>query len=224
MASSYTVVGTSVTSSTPDDPSLCRVTGYLRDIHGNALRGREITVRNLYTPAAVDETTLIMQEHQQVRSDSTGRVQFDVYQGATIRIELPGRLNEIVQEVVVPEAASIDLVGLVFPYVDTVVFDDESYAADVDEQFTLDITGTLSNGEEASTSLTSAIEWEISDEDVIERVNTNTFRALSAGTATITMVDVDTASMDEYLEPDGDVIQFLTHPTITLDSIVITVT
>ncbi len=223
MAVSYTVVGTAVSSTTPDDPSLCRVTGYLKDIHGNAIRGREITVRNIYTPAAVGSSTLILQEHQQVRSDSTGKVQFDLYQGATVRIEMPGRLSEIVKEVVVPEAASIDLIGLIFPYLESVTFDEDTYAAVVEEQFTIGFTGLLSNGEEASASLASALTWEISDEDVLERVGGGTFRALSAGTATVTISDVDFESMDEYVEPDGDVISFIDHPTITYDTITITV-
>ena len=224
MASSYTVTGAELTGSVADDPALCRVTGYLRDIHGNVLKGWKLTVSNLCVPAAVGSTTLILKEHQEVRASSTGKVVFDLYQGATIRIEMPGRVNEIVKEVVVPTETSIDLVGLVFPYLESVTFDDGATAtATVEEQFTLDITGLLSNGEEASASMISALEWSIDDEDVLERVSGSTFRALATGVAVVTITDVDTDEMTEYQEPDGDAVVFLSHPTITLDSITITV-
>ncbi len=93
----------------------------------------------------------------------------------------------------------------------------------MDEQFTLDITAALSNGDEAGSSVAGALEISIDDESVLEQVSGLTFLALTSGTAVITIDDVDTDSIEEYQEPDGDVIERLQHPTITLDSITVTV-
>lgn len=225
MANSSTIIGTQLTASAASDPDMCRVTGYFKDIHGNALKGREIVVRHLYIPAAIGADTLVLQESNTVRSNSDGQVQFDLYQGATVRIEIKNRLQEVVLEVEVPEQTSIDLVGLVYPYLTEIVFDDgASYSAAVDEAFTLDLTGTLSNGEELITGLGSACTYSIDDEDVVEQVAGNSFRALAAGTAIITISDVDTDELRIYQEPDGDPIERLAHPTITLPSITVTVT
>lgn len=221
--SSSSVTGTALTGSEATDASMCRVTGYLRNLHGVALKGREISVRNIYIPAAVGSDTLILEELSQIRADSTGKVVFDLYQGSTVRIEMPGRLGEIVKTVKVPEETSIALIGLVYPYAVSVSFDDEDHEAVLGEQFNLDVTGLLSNGEEIGPHLTSALTFSISDEDVLEHVGGVTFRALTAGSVTVTITDLDTDSLPEYQEPDGDVIELLSHPTITFDSIPVTV-
>ena len=218
------LTATQLGGSEASDASLCRVSGYIKDIHGNALPGREIVVRNIYVPAAVSDDTLILNEVQQVRSNSSGYVQFDLYQGATVRVELPGRLSEFSRTCVVPEETSIDLIGFIFPYLLSVVFDDDTLDVDVGEQFTPDITATLSNGEESESSLGSALTFSISDEDVLEHTGGLNFTALSSGTATITITEVDTDAVTDYQEPDGDPIERLSHPTITLDFITVTVT
>tara|TARA_Y100000310_G_scaffold294889_1_gene325737 strand:- start:3312 stop:3983 length:672 start_codon:yes stop_codon:yes gene_type:complete len=221
----YTVTGTKVSSGTETSADMCRVSGYLKDLHGDALVSQELTIRNIYIPAAVGADTVILSEHQQVRSDGDGYVEFDLYQGATVRIEIPGRVVDLIRTLEVPEEDSIDLVAFLFPYLTDISFDDgASLSAEVDELFTLEITANLSNGEEAGASVPSALEISIDDEDVIEKVANLSFRALKAGTAVITIDDVDTDKVTEYQEPDGDVIERLSHPSITLDSITVTVT
>ena len=173
----------------------------------------------------VSSDTVILREHQQVQSDTSGYVEFDLIQGATVRIEFPGRVVEMVRTVTVPAQANIDFVALVFPYLSEVTFDDgPTYATTVGQKFTLDVTGLMSNGEEAGDSLPGALTVEVDDETVLMRSSTLTFRALKAGIAIITISDVDTSAMAEYQEPDGDPIVHLNHPTITLDSITVTVT
>jgi hypothetical protein len=221
----YTVTGVKLTTSTPTDPDLCRISGYLKDLHGNALVGQEITIRNIAIPAAVGADTLVLNELHQVRSSSTGYVEFDLFQGATVRVELPGRAQDLVRTLVVPEEDSIDLVAFIFPYLVSVEFDDgATYSADVDEVFTLDITGTMTSGEEAVEGLASALDIDIDDETVLQQVTGTSFRALKAGTAVITITDVDTDDVKEYQEADGGVIERLQHPAITLDAITVTVT
>jgi len=222
---SYTIVGTALSSSGEADASMCRISGYVKDMHGDALVGQELKIRNIAIPAAVGADTMILQELHQVRADGDGYFEFDLYQGATVRVEIPGREQDLIRTMVVPEESSIDLIAWLFPYLTDITFDDgATLSAEVDEQFTLEITANMSNGEEAGTSVPSALEISIDDEDVVEKVANLTFRALKAGTAVITIDDVDTDKITEYQEPDGDVIERLQHPSITLDSITVTVT
>jgi hypothetical protein len=221
---SYTIVGTALTGSEAD-ADMCRISGYVKDLHGDSLVSQELKIRNIAKPAAIGADTLVMQELHQVRSDSSGYFEFDLYQGATVRVEIPGRETDLVFEAVVPEETSINLIAWIFPYITEISFDDgATYAADVDELFTLEITSTLSNGEEAGASVAGALEISIDDEDIIEQVSNLSFRALSVGTAVITLTGVDTDDIIEYQEADGDVIERLQHPEITLDSITVTVT
>tara|TARA_Y100000034_G_scaffold56324_1_gene68996 strand:- start:1292 stop:1963 length:672 start_codon:yes stop_codon:yes gene_type:complete len=220
----YTITGTSISSSSSAEADMCRVSGYLKDLHGSAMVSSKITVRNLHIPAAVGADTLVINEHQAVRADGDGYLEFDLYQGATVRIEIPGRESDLIRTVVVPSESSIDLVALVFPYITEIEFDDGSdLDADVGESFTLDITTSMSDGEEAGSSVIGALTIEISDEDVVKQVENLTFRALKAGSATVEITDVDTDEVKEYQESDGDVIERLQHPDITLPTITITV-
>jgi hypothetical protein len=221
---SSTILATALGGGDASDASFCRVSGYLKDIHGNVLPGREIVVRNLYIPAAVGSDTLILNELQKVRTNSAGLLQFDVYQGAEVRIELPGRLSEFSRTVTVPEELSADIIDLVFPYLTSVTFDDASLEAEVGEQFIPDATALISNGEELENGFASALSFTISDEAVVEHTGGLSFTALAEGTATITISDVDTDVIVIYQEPDGDVIERLNPPAITLNSIDITVT
>tara|TARA_Y100000310_G_C20573862_1_gene759460 strand:- start:261 stop:932 length:672 start_codon:yes stop_codon:yes gene_type:complete len=220
----YTIVGTAIGSASEVAADMCRVSGYIIDIHGDALVSQELKVRNIAMPMAVGASTIVLQELQQIRSDSDGYVEFDLYQGSTVRVEIPGRETDLIRTMAVPEEDTIDLVAWLFPYITEISFDDgATYSADVDEQFTLEITTTLSNGEEPASSIAAALEISIDDESVLEHVSGLTFLALSTGTAVITIDDVDTDDIDEYQEPDGDVIERLQHPTITFDSITVTV-
>ena len=223
MASSSTLTGTELSASEATDPSLCRISGYIMDAHGNALKGYAITVRHVYAPIAVGASTLVLNERQVVRTDSDGLLQFDAYQSSKLKIELPGRLLDLARVVNVPAASSADIIGLVFPYVASIAHDDSSdepLDKSVGDSFSLDLTGTLSDGEEVDVS--AYVTLESDDEDVVS-VSGTTLTAEGSGTATITVTDLDTDSMDIYKEADGDVIERLDHPDITFPEIEVSV-
>ncbi len=108
---SYTIVGTAIGSSSEVDADMCRVSGYITDIHGDSLVSQEIKVRNIARPLAIGSSTIVLQELQQIRSDSDGYVEFDLYQGATVRVEIPGRETDLIRTMLVPEEDTVDLVA-----------------------------------------------------------------------------------------------------------------
>jgi len=101
VANSKTVTASKIAAATATDPAVCRVSGYLRDIQNNILKAEAITIRHIYNPFAVGSDTLILQERLSVKSDSTGLITFDLYQGAIraeneierIRLFGPGKLR-----------------------------------------------------------------------------------------------------------------------------------
>ena len=214
MANSITLTISQITASAASDPSLCRVSGYLRDIHGNVLVGEKLVVRHKYDPAVVGSDTIILSEYQEVLSDDNGQVEFDLYRGATVDIELPNRTMDLVREALVPDVASIDLVDLAFPRLASVAWDDTSpVAASVDERFDLTVTGTITDG--STLDVTGDCTYVIDDETILQDMGGGSFLALLAGTTTVAVTEVDTDGMEIYQEPDGDVIARLDTPAIT---------
>jgi len=166
----------------------------------------------------------VLGEYQVVRSDSDGKVVFDAYKKSKVKIELPGRTLDLIREVNIPNAASAELVDIVFPYVASVAYDSDdeavSLAAGKSKKFT--ITATLSDGEtlDVTTSTTLA-----SSDTSVATASGATITAVSTGTANITVSSVDTDSLSISLEPDGDLIARVNEPTITKpDAAVVTVT
>ncbi len=214
MANSITLTVTRLGTTTADNPALCRVSGYLRDIHGNALPGEALTVRHVYNPIVVGTDTLILNEEQEVVSDGNGLVQFDLYREATVRIELPNRVLDLVREVTVPDASSVDLVALVFPYIVSVAFEDTSpVLASVGASLSLAAVATFSDGTEVDVSVQAT--YEVSDSDVLADLGAGAFSALAAGSATVSITAVDTDELTQYQDLDGEVLGRLDLPDIT---------
>ena len=223
MANSSTLTGTQISPSEAEDASLCRVSGYLHDIHGNAIKSQTITIRHIHAPMVYGSTITVLNERQSVRTDSSGLLQFDTYRQGKIKIELPGRILDLVRVCNVPDESSVSLVGILFPYIESVALDsdDETVSLSVDEDHTYTATATLSDGEELDVS--SVATFESSDEDVATFAS-QVITGVAAGTASVTITDIDTDGLEIYQEPDGDVISRLSEPSITFpDAVTVTV-
>ena len=78
MANASTLVGTPVSTAVASAPDLCRISGYLKDLHGNPLPGVGLMFVNTYNPLGIATNTLLLQERTTVRSDKNGYVEFDL--------------------------------------------------------------------------------------------------------------------------------------------------
>lgn len=187
-------------------PDLCTVSGILYDLHGSPLPGVGIRLRNISVPAAIGTTGLVLGGSRRVVSDEDGAVRFALIQGAQVHVEVPGREQDFVRTVTVPEEDAIDLVALLYPHLVSVAWEDDTAVSVSDgEQFSLVLTGTFSDGTTAD--VTSACTFEIGDEDAVMHVSGGTFRAVGTGSTTISVTAVDTDDLEVYQEPDGDVIE-----------------
>ncbi len=223
MSNASTLTGTAVTTAVATDSALCRVSGYLYDIHGNALPAQTITIRHMHVPMTYSSTIVVLKERQSVRTDSDGYLEFDAFRGGKIKIELPGRVLDLIRVCNIPSESSATLVGIMFPYIVSVALDsdDSSVSLSVGEQHSYTLTATLSDGEELDVSSYATLSS--SDEDVAT-VSSNKVTGVSAGTSDITITEIDTDSLEIYKEPDGDVISRAEEPDITFpDAVTVTV-
>jgi hypothetical protein len=219
MANASTLTGTQISTSEAEDASLCRVSGYLYDIHGNAIKSQTITIRHIHAPMVYGSTITVLNERQSVRTDSDGLLQFDTFRKGKIKIELPGRVLDLVRVCTIPDESSVSLVGILFPYIVSVTVSDDPSAVSISvgEEYTFTCVATLSNGEELDVSAATTLAS--SDEDVVTFSGAKA-TGVGAGTATITLDSVDTDSLEIYQEPDGDVIERLSEDDISFEGVV----
>lgn len=216
MANAYTISLTAIDPGAATDPDLCLVSGNVRSIFGAPIPGMVLYVRHLYSPLALGSDTLILLERQQVKSDRTGAISFNLLRGATVVIELPNR-PDIRFGAEVPDAASIDIADLILPYIASVAFDDSSpKAVAVGERFQLKTTATLSNGQ--LIDATPAVVLASSDSAIVLQESNGFFVALSAGSVTIELSSVDPVQLGIGVEPDGDTIVRVGVPATTFSA------
>lgn len=217
MANASTLVGTPVSTAAATSPDLCRVSGYLRDIHGAPLPGVGLMFVNTYNPLGIVTNTLLLQERTTVRSDKNGYIEFDLLRKACVTVNLPNLMTDVTLHLVVPDAASSELVNFLFPYLAEVQFVDASpLGVAIDEVVTLEVRGILSNLVELD--LTSTVVTLLSSNVAVLRpYSGHMFQGISAGTVAVSVDSVDTASLKLLLANDGTTpITLFEQPAIIL--------
>lgn len=193
---------------------LCTITGVFYGTNGLPLRGAALRVRNIYVPTAVGTDGLVLDGTRRIISDEDGVVSFTLIQGAQVRIEIPGREQEITRTVTVPATAECDLVALLYPYLVSVAWDDPGpLSQEVGDLFTIIATGTYSDG--VTENITRVCTFEKSVSDVVSGSG-GSLRAAVPGSTEVTITGVNTGSLSRYQLPNGDVISRLDAPAITL--------
>jgi hypothetical protein len=224
------MANTSTSSITPlaqpssTDPDLCTISGFLRNLQGEALKGWSIVIRSIYDPTGIAPDTMILQERLSFQADATGFMEFELLRGATVRVELPNLLNDFVLEVVIPDAASANLVDVLLPHVLSVAFVDTSpLAVAIDTSVEIALEATLSNGQVVA--VPSAAVVLLSDaEAVLTKLGGLVFRGLAAGGANVSVDSFDPDKIELRQTPAGGTIPLFDTPAVTLPAdLVVTV-
>jgi len=216
MGNTATISGLVLADALNSELSLCRISGFLKDVEGSPVKGFGITVRYLYNPIGIVSTVLVVNERRTYRSDNNGYIQFDLVQGAVVDIELPNRLTDHVLHCTVPSTVSSDIIDFLFPYVKSVAFVTTSpQAMSPGTDITIKAQAVLSNGvvvavDGASTTLVS------SDELIVAKMSGFVFSALTPGTVNITVSAFNPAPLLLLLQPDGTAVSLQAVPTPTL--------
>lgn len=224
MANASTVIGTPITTAVATDPDLCRISGYLKNAHGQPLKGWSFVLRYCYSPMGIITDTLILQERLTIKADASGYVEFDLLRNSQVALELPNLLPWIHKKLTVPDTASADLLDFLFPYLVSVEFCDTGpVSIVVGGGVTAKLEGTLSNGE-VVTVPGSAATYVSSDPAVLTPAAPPSFRALSAGVATVTVTAVDRSKIDMNEDRAGEPLVFFTLPAVSLPAAPLSVT
>jgi hypothetical protein len=226
MANSSTITGTPVGTAVATDPDLCRVSGYIKNVKGQPLAGQSFVLRYCYVPIGLGGDTLLLQERIPVKADKDGYVEFDLIRGAELTLELPNLLSDVFKELKVPDAASVDLMDFLFPYVETVKFaDTTALSIAVDERFSVKVVGVLSNGDEVDLT-TSNYTLSTSAPGVVDfhAGLGNYFIGVSPGAADITIIEANDDGLALNQTRDLEDLVFFGRPDPVIDPTPISVT
>lgn len=214
MSNSLTISLTAIVASAAAAPSLCRVSGYVRDVSGTVLPGVIIRVRHCYKPMTADGDSLILRERREFKTDSNGFVQFDVYRESTVHVTLDNR-EDLTLERDVPDASSIDLVAWLFPYIVSTVLDNPTpIALEVGGTESLTLTATMSDL--TTVTVPSSALTVTMGNSAISSVASGVLLGVAAGSTTATITDIDQSFLDSNKEPDDDPIVHISQPAPTL--------
>ena len=189
----FTVQGQTFSRPAATDPRLCRASGFFKDASGRARNDLDFIFVPLANPLIVDGDAVVGYQVQG-STDSDGYFQVDLYRTGSYRATMES-LEDIVREITVPDASSVNLVHLLFPVVDTVEFSPTSATVAVDA--TVDVTVTITT--------TSGVVLDPTDADVLFSTNDSDVATAqitddgllrimgrSAGSTTITATRADT--------------------------------
>jgi hypothetical protein len=206
-----------IVQSVGTDPNTCLVSGYLKNVSGNPLKGWSIEIRHLYNPTGIVTDTLVLQERLSFAADADGYVEFELIRGATVAVELPNLITDFRLQVEVPDAPTCALVDLLLPYVVSVDWVDAPGPLDisVDQVYEICLEATMSNGQVVPVPV-SAAAISSSDSGVLLRVSGHTFKGVAVGTANVSVDSFDPDKVSLREKPDGSPIYLLDVPAPTL--------
>lgn len=219
MANSSTFSGTPLPTAAASDPSLCRISGYLKNAHGQPLAGHHFVLKYCYVPMGLGTDTLLQQERLPIRADRNGYVEFDLLRGARVTSELPNLLPWVHKELTVPDAVSADLIDFLFPYLVSVAFKDPAAASiSVNQRINIEVEGTLSDGETVAIP-SAAVILESSNEAVLASWQLTYFTGLSPGTADVTITAINRERVDVNQDRRGNDLVFPSLPAVVLPGV-----
>jgi len=130
------------------DPRLCRCSGVFRDASGRPLEGLSLAIHPTcfndgqadLTPLIVDDDAVMLGSAILLKTDEDGYVVCDLYRGADVGIMVAG-FEHSWRRVRVPDAASVNVVHLLFPVVQSVTYDPDPVS--VAAGAAVDVTATV---------------------------------------------------------------------------------
>lgn len=223
-SNAFAVEGIDLTVRPPaTDPNLCRVSGMVLNAAGCAAPGVTFEFVMTGKPRVVGGRVMVSRKVI-VRSDADGDVDVDLVRNGIYDVMVEGHDDEVFR-IKVPDYAYVDITDLIWPYVASVSFSENTVTLAAGATTTVDVTLMLSsrttvpydldNGDVAAIGMFATITS--SDEGVatisFDEDGVMTISAVASGTATISVELIDGVTSER--EPT---------PTTTLETVVVTVT
>jgi hypothetical protein len=148
-----------------NDPRLCRVSGFFRDVTGAPHPYLDLHVIGQFEPILL-EGAGVLNERRQFRTDEDGFACFDLIRCANYEVTIQGHEDQL-RSISVPDAPSANLPDLLFPVVEEVSFDISGpHSISVGDTLTLVPTVVSSDGVELVGTANADVRWSSSDGNV----------------------------------------------------------
>lgn len=199
----FTIKGQSFSRPAASDPRLCRASGFFRRADGSPYPGLDLIFTPRFKPAIVDGDS-VMWGSIHTRTDEDGYLEIDLYRGGEYSV-LVETLDDCPRDVVVPDASSENLVELLFPVVDQVVFAPTSVTLAVGETADVVPTVTASDQRVLDGAASNDVEYTVLDTDVATVSVQSDKIVITAVAAGMTQLDVGRLDESIVVIPDSGI-------------------
>lgn len=180
-SNTFTVEGIDLTTYPPaTDPNLCRISGSVLNAGGSPASG--VTFEFLLTgkPRIVGRRVMVSSKVI-VRSDSDGDVDVDLVRNGVYDVVVEGHDDEVFR-VKVPDYAYADVTDLIWPYVASLEFSEDTLALAVGDDGTIEVSLVLSSR--------TTVPYDLDNDDVVQLGDFVTITSSDESVATIS-IDAD---------------------------------
>ena len=199
----FTVKGQTFSRPVASDPRLCRASGFFRRADGRPYPNLDLIFTPRFKPAIVDDDS-VMWGNINLRTDEDGYLEVDLFRFGEYSVMVES-LEDCPRLVVVPDASSENIVELLFPVVQQVVFAPVSVSLAAGE--TAEVLTTVIGSDQRVLEGTAPADVEYTSADMdVATVTVHSDRlvitAVAAGTT-----QIDVARRDEtiVLIPDSGI-------------------
>jgi len=206
----FTVQGQTFSRPVATDPRMCRASGFFRRSDGSPYANLDLIFTPRFKPAIVDGDS-VMWGDIHTRTDEDGYLEIDLFRGGEYSVEVES-LEDCPREVVVPDTSSENLVELLFPIVETVVFDPTSLTMSVGDAE--DVVPTVTGSDQRVLEGTAAadVTYEIADPDIASVSVEDEKLVITGLAAGTTQLDVSRTDESIVVVPDTGI----THTPLSI--------
>lgn len=201
----FDLTGTVPVQPTATNPAKCRISGYLRDAGGNAIRGLNIFMRPEKLRVVIDGE--VITDKLVVKTDNNGYLDFELYRTLTYRVQPVGRWKEyfgwqledtefVCELLDVPDYSSLGIAEFLMPRPARILFSQASVAvAAGGSDATTQITVRKTNLVDYDEGLLDYLEYDTADNAVatvtVDDSGILHVNGVAAGTTTVLVVRKD---------------------------------
>jgi hypothetical protein len=177
------------------DARMCRCSGFFRDLAGAPKQYFDMRFTCEFSPIILDGAA-VLTDGIDIRTNEIGYAQIDLIRGGNYQVHLESMEGGDSRTVSVPDLSSANLPDLLFPVVERVIFDTDSFEVNVGEDLTLTPTVYDSAGRPLTGTVRTDILWKSDDPEVFSVTvmdDVLVLHGIAAGVANLTATRQDSS-------------------------------
>ncbi len=196
----FTVKGETFVRPVATDPRMCRASGFFRRSDGGVYPNLDLIFTPRFKPAIVDGDS-VMWGPIHARTDDDGYLEIDLFRGGEYSV-LIETLEDCQRDVVVPDASSENLIELLFPVVEQIVFNPVTVTLAVGDSQDVVPTVTASDQQVLEGTAALDVEYTVADSTIAAVSVQNDKIVITALLAGSTQLDVSRRDESIVVIPD----------------------